>query len=35
LQPETVKELILLKSWGIKDLEELNSYLQEETEQDD
>jgi len=28
LQPETVKELILLKSWGIKDLEELNSHLQ-------
>ena len=27
LQPETVKELILLKSWGIKDLEELNSHL--------
>jgi len=34
LQPETVKELILLKNWGIKDLEELNSHLQEETEQD-
>jgi len=35
LQPETVKELILLKSWGIKDLEELNRHLQEEIEQDD
>jgi len=32
LQPETVKELILLKSWGIKDLEELNNHLQKETE---
>jgi len=32
LQPETVKQLILLKSWGIKDWEELNSNIVEEKE---
>jgi len=32
LEPETVKKLILLKSWDIKDLNELNNALQLEEE---